>query len=496
MKKIIITVMTFAFAANVSAQLEVDAAGNTHVAGGIYLESNANIIAAPGNVPITFKVNGVLAGSTGNSVNNNVSFGYRALSSNTTGYDNTANGADALSLNTTGYANTANGYEALSSNKTGSYNTANGVSALYSNTTGIFNTANGVSALYSNTTGNVNTANGVYALTSNKTGSYNTAIGYYALYSNTTGNYNTAIGYNANVNAANRSNATAIGYDALATSSNQVRIGNSSVTSIGGYAAWTNLSDKRTKKNIRTDVPGLAFINRLQPVTFNLDLDAIDGLLKIDKTKRRGRGEPDQFLSPELIEINKKAREAKEKVIQTGFVAQEVEKIAQSIGYDFSGVDVDEIGIYGLRYAEFVVPLVKAVQELSEQNDRRQAQNERLQAQIDELLQERAALKSGNAGESATGLQNAASSGASLQQNAPNPFSQSTQIRFYLPQNVKTASLNIYNLQGKQLKQTTITQRGEGFQPVAASEFDPGIYLYALIADGREVDVKRMILTE
>jgi hypothetical protein len=85
-------------------------------------------------------------------------------------------------------------------------------------------------------------------------------------------------------------------------------------------------------------------------------------------------------LSPELIEIEKKAREAKEKVVQTGFIAQDVEEAAKSANYDFSGVDVDELGIYGLRYAEFVVPLVKAVQELSEQNDR-------LQAQVNELTE-------------------------------------------------------------------------------------------------------------
>jgi len=53
-----------------------------------------------------------------------------------------------------------------------------------------------------------------------------------------------------------------------------------------------------------------------------------------------------------------------------GFIAQEVEQAAHSIGYDFSGVDApkNENDFYGLRYAEFVVPLVKAVQELSTQN--------------------------------------------------------------------------------------------------------------------------------
>jgi hypothetical protein len=188
-----------------------------------------------------------------------------------------------------------------------------------------------------------------------------------------------------------------------------------------------------------------------------------------------------------------KAKEAKEKVIQTGFIAQDVEKIAQSIGYDFSGVDVDETGIYGLRYAEFVVPLVKAVQELSEQNERLQAQvNELTGLVLQEKELESGALRSGNA----TGGQDIANSGASLQQNSPNPFSQSTQIKFCLPQSIKKAFLNIYNLQGKQLKQFAVTQRGESSQQIAGSELEPGIYLYALIADGQEVDVKRMILTE
>jgi len=35
-----------------------------------------------------------------------------------------------------------------------------------------------------------------------------------------------------------------------------------------------------------------------------------------------------------------------------------------------------------------------------------------------------------------------------------------------------------------------------GIEMVFASEFTAGIYLYALLADGNQVDVKRMILTE
>ena len=50
---------------------------------------------------------------------------------------------------------------------------------------------------------------------------------------------------------------------------------------------------------------------------------------------------------------------------QSGFSAQDVEALAKKLGYAFGGVDKpeNEDGLYGLRYSEFVVPLVKAVQE-------------------------------------------------------------------------------------------------------------------------------------
>jgi len=359
-----------------------------------------------------FTVNNFLSGHMGNSSNSNVSFGYKALnnsfttahynvavgigalysitsgfgntangyealSSNTTGYYNTANGLWALHSNTTGFNNTATGHEALSSNETGTHNTATGTGALNSNTTGSYNTANSHWALPSNTTGSSNTAAGPGALGYNTTGSYNTALGSWALAYNVTGSCNTAIGCEMWGGSPGLNNTTAIGYGAATTANNQVRIGNSSVNSIGGYAAWSNISDGRAKKNIRTDVPGLAFINRLQPVTYNLDLDAMDDLLGIDPMGN-SRDTLALPLPQELIDITKKARADKEKQVQTGFVAQDVEAIAKTIGYDFSGVDVDDRGIYALRYAEFVVPLVKAVQELSEQNNR-------LQEQVDEL---------------------------------------------------------------------------------------------------------------
>ncbi|MGC3976868.1 MAG: hypothetical protein QM751_00650 [Paludibacteraceae bacterium] len=60
---------------------------------------------------------------------------------------------------------------------------------------------------------------------------------------------------------------------------------------------------------------------------------------------------------------------------------------------------------------------------------------------------------------------------ATLYQNTPNPFTQSTQIKYYLPKTVNKALLCIYDLQGKQLKQIMITERGEGIQTINGSEF-------------------------
>lgn len=135
--------------------------------------------------------------------------------------------------------------------------------------TGIANTGAGQSALNRLTSGYSNTASGYVSLYSNTTGYANTAAGAYALYANISGTANTANGYGAGAHGSNKTNCTFIGFDAdqsvtitltnstalgslsSITASNQVRIGNSSVTSIGGYEPWTNLSDGRFKKHKR-----------------------------------------------------------------------------------------------------------------------------------------------------------------------------------------------------------------------------------------------------
>jgi len=376
--------------------------------------------------------------------NYNTASGCQALYKNTTGSLNTALGDQALYENTTGQKNTATGEEALFDNTTGSENTATGSEALAFNTTGYDNTATGRSALVYNSTGHGNTATGAGALEWNTTGSYNTAVGEAALSSSnfstsanntalgysagsniTDGSSNTFVGYNANCGTGGHiTNATIIGNGATATTNNHVRIGNSSVTSIGGYANWTNISDGRVKKNIKSNIPGLTFINKLKPITYNLDLDAADKIIQPPAIKDKD-GKVKQPSQEELT-----ARKEKQQIIYSGFIAQDVEKAAKELNYDFSGVDAakNDKDLYGLRYAEFVVPLVKAVQELSAKNDSLQKQNADFEKRIEALESTMKLQQSTIASSQSTTI-----SSASLEQNIPNPFNHTTTIRYAFP---------------------------------------------------------------
>jgi hypothetical protein len=309
----------------------------------------------------------------------NTTIGYQSLSLNTTGYQNTASGSWALQLNTTGYNNCAIGFVSLPSNTTGIDNTSIGVAALYNNSSGNSNTANGRESLRDNLS-DANTAVGYHASQTTSSGFQNTSIGANSLVNNVTGSYNTALGYNTGPNAAGLDNTTCIGIDATATATNMVRIGNVFVNSIGGQVGWTVLSDGRFKDNVKEDVPGLAFINQLRPVTYQINRELINDYTgvntrKQEQTKQNSTGSSNYKTEP-LSETT------------TGFIAQEVETAAKKIGYNFSGVDApkNKKDVYGLRYDEFVVPLVKAVQELNAIYETQKITNGELKAQNDELI--------------------------------------------------------------------------------------------------------------
>jgi len=301
----------------------------------------------------------------------NTAIGSYALYRNTTGSHNYAWGRDCLSANTTGTENVAQGTAAMGNNITGSYNVAIGNYALTSGVSGSFNTAIGQQALFV-ATGDNNTALGCNALGGTTTGNYNTGVGRYALSGTSTGNSNTAIGYNAGVSGGAYSNSTAIGAGAMATASDMVRIGNGSVTVIGGAVGWSVLSDVRFKTGIQPEVHGLDFIMRLEPIQYHIDVRKLNRFLL-------GNAADSLYGGTQAESIRKK-----ESIRYSGFSAQQVEEAAAAVQYDFSGLHKPETDRdhYSLEYAEFVVPLVKAVQEQQQLIEQLKESNEQLKKEI------------------------------------------------------------------------------------------------------------------
>jgi hypothetical protein len=347
-----------------------------------------------------FGANALTANTTGR---NNTASGAQALAQNTAGNFNTANGRQALFANVFGSENTATGNQALASNTNGSTNTAYGSQSMFGNTTGGANTATGANSLKANTSGGNNTANGESALLANTngfgnsavglnslrnntTGNDNTAVGIAALRANTTGSKNTAIGALADVNAGVFENSTAIGYGAIVNGSNLVQIGNSAITNVyfgnGTATLHGNLatpSDKRFKYNIKSNVPGLDFITKLQPVTYSFDKQKLDEYAKTGVIN-------DNLVRP--------ASYTGETFVHTGFLAQDVERIARELGYDFDGVKApkNDKDFYKVSYSQFIMPLVKSVQEqqsiIEDQNKKIAVQEQqliKLQEQVEEL---------------------------------------------------------------------------------------------------------------
>ncbi|MDR1543618.1 MAG: tail fiber domain-containing protein [Prevotellaceae bacterium] len=152
-----------------------------------------------------------------------------------------------------------------------------------------------------------------------------------------------------------------------------------------------------------------------------------------------------------------------------GLIAQEVQEIYPDLVYeDGEGyLSVDYVGIIPLLIAS-VKELKNEIEELKNAQAQAQPQN----APAKQILP------------------------AALYQNAPNPFNENTEISFYLPETVSNAVLCVYDMNGKQLSQTAITERGNAKLTLNGRRYGAGMYLYSLIADNQVIDTKRMILTK
>jgi len=287
---------------------------------------------------------GAFGGGFGHSGSDNASFGYLALQSPSGASNyNVAMGSEALREIGTKSNNVGIGYKAGTALATGEGNTFVGYQAgLNANPSG---GSSGQNTCIGNTSGGAIT-----------TGIYNTFLGSKSGNAGggssatiTTGNFNTMLGYEARGNSTAIANSTSIGYGSQSTGSNQVTLGNSSISTLRcAVTSITSLSDERDKSEIKDLEYGLAFIDALQPREFVWD----------NRPETDGDGE-------EFYSANKGKKDF-------GFIAQEVRELDNDTLRLVYSENEDKLE---LSYGKLVPILVKAIQELKEEVELLKSQN-------------------------------------------------------------------------------------------------------------------------
>ena len=136
-----------------------------------------------------------------------------------------------------------------------------------------------------------------------------------------------------------------------------------------------------------------------------------------------------------------------------------------------------------------MVPLVKAVQELSSQNEKLKSQNDDLEQRVAKLEAMMNAQSSTN-----TKLQTTNISSATLEQNIPNPLNTNTSIHYNVPAGSSKALLNVTDNSGITVKHISLNGSGKGIVNIEASSLSAGIYSYTLIVDGKIIATKKMVI--
>ena len=86
---------------------------------------------------------------------------------------------------------------------------------------------------------------------------------------------------------------------------------------------------------------------------------------------------------------------------------------------------------------------------------------------------------------------------AVLSQNQPNPANASTLIQFELKDAAATVLILVMDVQGRLIDQYKFTNiSGKNEITIPAKKLETGMYFYTLLVDGKEIDTKKMFITE
>lgn len=227
-------------------------------------------------------------------------------------------------------------------------------------------------------------------------------------------------------------------------------------------------SDKRLKKDIAAiSTPGSLW--DITPVQFKLEKPAT-------VSKKSADTQLEELDAEELKDTKKNANRTR-----YGFIAQEVAEVFPDL------VTTDNNGYLSVDYIGFIPLMLDAMREMKGTIEQQNAEIAALRGEDVREMQAMPSTAEVDALEAVT---------LKLYQNTPNPFSGSTEIRCDVPEHIAKADIYIYDLQGKQLFRLPVEGRGKTSVMLDAGQLSAGMYVYALIADGKEAGSRRMVLTD
>ena len=192
----------------------------------------------------------------------------------------------------------------------------------------------------------------------------------------------------------------------------------------------------------------------------DLDIDNMSPEELDSLSEAMGDVEPERYLSP----------------IQYGLDAEQLKAVYPELVYE------DANGNVSINYVEMVPLLVQSIKELK--------------AEIAELKSTSAKKAKAQAGTTAIEETVSDVDMVRMDQNKPNPFSESTVITLNIPDQKQKASIIIYDMSGKQVQNIAVSERGETNITVYAGDLIAGMYIYTLVVDGKVSVTRRMIITE
>ena len=204
--------------------------------------------------------------------------------------------------------------------------------------------------------------------------------------------------------------------------------------------------------------------------------------------------------------------------MQYGFLAQEVEEIFPELVKDvvqpvYDGVDEagnpkpvegESLEFKSINYLGLIPVLTKALQEQETKIATYEATVQAIENKLDEQVALNADLTEklnnlmtkleANDEEGST-IDVPTTSETSLGQNMPNPFGQATEITYSLASTVRDANIQIYNMDGKLLADYRLDKDANSIQ-LKANQYQPGVYIYVMMADGETIGTRRMIVSQ